>query len=88
MLLGYTEKNGKVKVVEFNGCAWHAPLNLSESEKLKWKPARGNRAWADVYKGDMKKYNTLRCAGFDVLVVWDYEAEEEIVEKVLDFLNE
>lgn len=84
----YIEKDGKTKVVEFNGHAWHAPPNLSESEKLQWKPARGNRSWADVHKGDIRKYNTLRCAGFEVLVVWDFEDEEQIVEKILDFLND
>jgi G:T-mismatch repair DNA endonuclease (very short patch repair protein) len=61
---------------------------LSESEKLQWKPARGNRSWADVHKGDIRKYNTLRCVGFEVLVVWDFEDEEQIVEKILDFLND
>jgi hypothetical protein len=84
----YLLKNGVSKVVEFNGASWHAPPNLTESQKISWRSARGNYTWHEMYNKDEAKYNTIKKHNIDVLVVWDFESEEEIIKKCLRFIND
>lgn len=81
-------RNQIPKLIEFNGAVWHAPPNLNEDQKNKWRQIRSNKTWLEVYLGDEKKYNAAKLINAKLMVVWDFEKEKDIIERCLGFLNE
>lgn len=74
------------KVIEFFGDYWHANPKLYEnSAKIADKTAK------QIWQKDEYKIQDLRNKGFDVLVIWenDYNEEsEKVVNQCINFLND
>ena len=75
-------------IIEYNGSVYHAPEILSEVERVNWKSKHGLN-WNDVHNKDMQKIEAAKSAGYNVIVVWDYEVKTKtrIKEKIKELIN-
>lgn len=75
-------------IIEYNGSIFHAPEKLSISEREMWKSKYG-LGWHDVNRKDNQKLDAARSAGYNIMVVWDYEvrSKTKLKEKIKELVN-
>lgn len=78
-------KNDSNKVIEYYGDYWHAnPNKFQATDKIKKYLAE------DIWKKDTIRLKSLFEAGYDVLVIWEYDAKNntsEELQKCMNFLT-
>jgi G:T-mismatch repair DNA endonuclease (very short patch repair protein) len=75
-------------IIEYNGSIYHAPEILSETERANWKNKYG-LSWNEVYNKDKQKIEAAKSAGYNIVVVWDYEirSKTKLKEKIKELVN-
>lgn len=74
-------------IIEFNGSKFHADPRLTE-DRDKWKnPFNHDLSWDDSYAYDKIKLGLAEKLGYETLVVWDFEPEDLILNKVKEFIH-
>jgi hypothetical protein len=75
-------------IIEYNGSIYHAPEILSEVERANWKNKYG-LSWNEVYNKDKQKIEAAKSAGYNIIVVWDYEvrSKTKLKEKIKELVN-
>jgi hypothetical protein len=75
-------------IIEYNGSIYHAPEILSEVERANWKNKYGI-SWIDIYNKDKQKIEAAKSAGYNIIVVWDYEvrSKTKLKEKIKELAN-
>jgi hypothetical protein len=84
----FIETPQKKMIVEFNGNRFHADPRIPPAERHTWKtPFDPDLTWEQAFKYEEQKLKVANQSGIDVLVVWDYESEDQILKKVADFIH-
>ena len=77
----------KMKIIEFNGNFWHAnPLEYYDENEILFE----GKSVKDIWERDRIKLELARAKGFDVMIVWEYEWDNnstEIFSNILKFLK-
>lgn len=77
----------KMKIIEFNGNFWHAnPLEYYDENEILYE----GKSVKDIWERDRIKLELARTKGFDVMIVWEYEWDDNSTEtfsKILKFLK-
>lgn len=85
-LYDYTDLTNK-KIIEFNGDFWHCnPKQYNETHIHPVSKLTSKQIW----EYDKNKINFAHTKGFDVLVIWESEYNNNkklIIKKCIDFLN-
>jgi DNA mismatch endonuclease (patch repair protein) len=77
------------KVIFVHGCFWHRHRGCARTSL----PGRNGALWQEKFRRtvqrDRKNLRVLRVAGWDVLVVWECEANERaaLIERIRTFLR-
>jgi DNA mismatch endonuclease (patch repair protein) len=70
---------GRKKIIEVRGCFWHRHSGCSRA----YSPKSNTRFWSDKFAAtiarDTRNEASLRDRGWDVLVLWECEAENASV---------
>lgn len=79
----------RLRAIFVHGCYWHHHAGCSRAGL----PKRNRTFWREKFARnrdrDMKKEKELRCAGFEVLVIWECELADEavLVRRLDEFWN-
>jgi G:T-mismatch repair DNA endonuclease (very short patch repair protein) len=79
------------KVIEIFGDYWHAnPIKYKETDAIKFPKQTNITLVKTIWERDERRLSYIKEAGFDVLVIWEYEINKEfeiVKEKIKSFLN-
>ena len=77
----------KMKIIEFNGNFWHAnPLEYYDENEILYE----GKSVKNIWERDRIKLELAKTKGFDVMIVWEYEWDNnstEIFSNILKFLK-
>lgn len=79
--------DGSKKIVEFNGCMYHAPPWLSEEERSNWRRLGNNASWIRSREFDLEKVALAQSQNIEVLEVWDNDRVAVIIDLIREFLT-
>lgn len=75
-------------IVEYNGSHIHANAKLTKEEQNNWSQAYTGKSFKECLKHDQRKNKIASNNGFKVIIVWDYEKNNEnLKEKIRDFIK-
>ena len=74
-------------IIEYNGIAFHPKEDCSEEVKLNWRCPLTKLNYADKLELDNYKINFAKNIGYDVLIIWEDEDEDEAIKKCTEFIN-
>ena len=72
--------NGRKLLVEYNGCFFHS------CQQCGYEMMRNGRTAESIRQRDKRKLEVFRKHGFDTLVIWGHDSDEEVVEKLQAFM--
>lgn len=77
------------KIVQIHGCFWHAHERCATFRMPKSRTEFWEAKFARNKERDARLEEAARCAGWDVLTLWECELEEEraLIDKLVDFLG-
>ncbi len=74
-------------IIEFNGRKFHADPRLTENRD-EWKnPFNHGLSWDDSFAYDKTKLDLAAKLGYEILVVWDFESADLILNKAKEFIH-
>lgn len=73
---------GQPKLIEFNGCFYHACVGCGYNVNICGKSAESIR------DKDKKRLELFKELGFETLVIWEHDSDERVIEMVGQFLGE
>jgi len=74
--------NGDKRLIEYNGCFFHS------CEKCGYEMMRNGRTAESIRQRDKRKLEVFSKHGFQTLVIWGHDADEEIIDKVRAFVSD
>lgn len=78
------------KIIEFNGCYWHADPRIYQSSDVISFPGSSKRYASDIWLRDDLKHQCAKRMGFDVFVVWEsdfHQNREGVIQECLKFIK-
>jgi len=75
------------KCIEYNGNYWHGNPEIYNEN---WINPHNKLSINEIRKKDKLKHEAIRERGYDILVIWEKEVDDnkiEVIQKCLDFLT-
>jgi len=80
---------GRRKVIFVNGCFWHRHRGCANAQMPRTRTDYWAPKFARTVQRDEANHMALKCAGWQVMVVWECELSDKgkLVERLLEFLT-